>query len=72
MFYIVIFDNGVEFRDVSGIEMSCLIGGVRRTKIYFAHPYKSNDRAINENNNRMIRKYVSKSSDISKYSNEQI
>lgn len=72
IFSYIIFDNGVEFRDVDGIENSCLLANTKRTKIYFARPYRSTDRAINENNNRMIRKWIPKSSDINGFSNKSI
>jgi IS30 family transposase len=60
VFAYIIFDNGIEFRGVNGIENSCLNANVKRTKIYFAHPYRSWERAINENGNRIIRKYLPK------------
>jgi IS30 family transposase len=60
IFTYIIFDNGIEFRDVDGIENSCCEFNIKRTKIFFASPYRSNDRAINENNNRMVRKFFGK------------
>jgi IS30 family transposase len=43
IFTYIIFDNGIEFRDVDGIENSCCEFNIKRTKIFFARPYKSND-----------------------------
>lgn len=58
-FKTITFDNGVEFMDYEGMEKSCLRKG-RRTKIYYAHPYCSGERGSNENNNRMIRRWIPK------------
>ena len=35
-----------------------------RTKIYYAHPYCSGERGSNENNNRMIRRWIPKGTKI--------
>jgi IS30 family transposase len=72
IFTYIIFDNGVEFRDVNGIENSNLIMNIKRTKVYFARPYCSTDRAINENNNRMIRKFFGKKTNFNLVSDKQI
>ena len=58
-FKTITFDNGVEFMDYSGMEKSCLRKG-KRTNIYYAHPYCSGERGTNENNNRMIRRWIPK------------
>jgi IS30 family transposase len=72
IFRIIIFDNGIEFRDINGIENSCLQSNTKRTRIFFAHPYRSNERAINENGNRLARKYFGKGSNFDKVSDKQI
>lgn len=43
-----------------------MFGGTARTHIYYAHPYSSWERGSNKNTNRMIRRFISKGSDISK------
>ena len=58
-FKTITFDNGVEFMDYKGMEKSCL-RKKKRTKIYYAHPYCSGERGTNENNNRMIRRWIPK------------
>ena len=58
-FKTITFDNGVEFMDYCGMEKSCLRKG-KRTNIYYAHPYCSGERGTNENNNRMIRRWIPK------------
>ena len=46
-----------------GLEKSC-IRKKNRTSIYYAHPYCSGERGTNENNNRMIRRFIPKGIDI--------
>ena len=64
-FKTITFDNGVEFLGYQGIERSCRKKG-KRTKIYYAHPYRSCERGSNENNNRMIRRWIPKGTDMTK------
>ena len=63
MFKAITFDNGVEFMGYKGLEKSCL-RKKKRTEIYYAHPYCSGERGTNENNNRMIRRWIPKGEDI--------
>ncbi len=58
-FKTITFDNGVEFMDYKGMEESCL-RRKPRTSIYYAHPYCSGERGSNENNNRLIRRWIPK------------
>ena len=51
-------DNGREF---AGHEQ---IGAVLDADIYFAHPYSSWERVVNENANGLMRQYVKKGSDL--------
>ena len=70
-FKTITFDNGTEFMDYEGMERSCLRKGTR-TKIYYAHPYCSGERGSNENNNRMIRRWIPKGTLIDDISNKFI
>lgn len=70
-FKTITFDNGVEFMDYEGMEKSCLRKG-NRTQIYYAHPYCSGERGSNENNNRMIRRWIPKGTIIDDISNRFI
>ena len=54
-----------------GIEKSCRIKKTR-TKVYYAHPYRSCERGTNENNNRMIRRWIPKGTLIDNISKEFI
>lgn len=70
-FKTITFDNGAEFRDYEEMEKSC-IRKTKRTQIYYAHPYCSGERGTNENNNRMIRRWIPKGTEIDKISKEFI
>ena len=54
-----------------GMEKSCLRQG-KRTQIYYAHPYCSGERGSNENNNRLIRRWIPKGISIDDISKEFI
>ncbi len=71
IFKSITVDNGTEFSNVAQLEASCL-GNYKRTTIYHCHPYSSYERGSNENQNRFIRLFVPKGTDISKLSNEYI
>ena len=40
----------------------------KRTTIYYAHPYCSWERGSNKNNNKLIRKFIKKKTDIKNFS----
>jgi len=67
----ITLDNGREFLDWESIERSGL-NGKKRTLVYFAHPYSSWERGTNENQNKMIRRFIPKGTDISKVSDRDI
>ncbi len=64
-------DNGSEFLDYEALEKS-VFSRAKRTHIYYAHPYSSWERGTNENTNRMIRRFIPKGSDISKFTCAEI
>ena len=59
-------DNGVEFAGHEAISKAL------DTKFYFAHPYSSWERGLNENTNGLIRQYVKKGSDFNSVSDDDI
>ena len=66
LFKTITVDNGVEFSDCAGIERSCRRKNQKRTVLYYCHPYTSCERGSNENQNRMIRRFIPKGVDIGK------
>jgi len=58
-------DNGSEFEDFSAAEKW-------GTKIYFAHPYSSWERPVNERHNGLLRAFVPKGVSIEKFTPEQM
>lgn len=59
MTYTIIGDNGSEFAGHEEISKELNID------FYFAHPYSSWERGLNENTNGLIRQYLKKGSDFS-------
>lgn len=68
IFKSITFDNGTEFSDASGIEISPYTGN-QRTTVYYCHPYSSFERGSNENQNGFIRRFIPKGIPICNYSN---
>lgn len=60
------FDNGTEF--ANHLEIAQLIGA----PIYFAHPYHSWERGLNENTNGLIRQFIPKKQNIHEVPDETI
>lgn len=60
IFKTITADNGSEFLDWERLEESKLTQGAKRTKFYYAHPYSSFERGTNENQNRLIRRFIPK------------
>lgn len=70
-FKTITMDNGCEFLCQEGIERSCL-AKKQRTMAYFCHPYSAFERGSNENANKLIRRFIPKGADISKYTEKEI
>jgi IS30 family transposase len=62
----ITFDNGLEFAGHEEIAKGLA------ADVYFAHPYASWERGINENTNGLIRQYFPKGTDFSKVTDEQV
>lgn len=56
LFKTITVDNGTEFSDAEGMEKSRR-NKKNRTKIYYCHAYRSNERGSNENGNRFLRRW---------------
>lgn len=68
----ITFDNGSEFLDWRSIEQSSLRKTSYRTTVYFAHPYSAWERGSNENQNRIIRRFIPKGTGIAQISEKEI
>lgn len=64
-------DNGCEFSDTEALERSRR-SSRRRTSFYYCHPYCSSERGSNENQNRIIRRFIKKGTAIRGYSDEYL
>jgi len=62
----ITFDNGMEFADHETIAKSL------DADIYFAHPYSSWERGINENTNGLIRQYFPKGMDFNQVTDDDV
>jgi len=62
----ITFDNGKEFAEHE------LMAAYLKADIYFAHPYSSWERGLNENSNGLLRQYFPKGTDISTYSQAKL
>lgn len=62
----ITFDNGKEFSDHEKIAK------LLNTEIYFAHPYSSWERGLNEYQNKLIRQYVPKKTEFKNVSPQKI
>lgn len=71
IFRTITFDNGTEFSNALGIEFSPYTKQ-RRTRVYYAHPYRSSERGSNENQNGFIRRFIPKGIPISSFSDKYL
>lgn len=65
VFKTITSDNGSEFARLDELTTD-------ETRIFFAHPYSSSERAQNERSNRMLREYLPKGCSIEQYTDEEI
>lgn len=59
-------DNGREFAEFAAIEKQL------KTEFYFANPYHSWERGVNENTNGLVRQYFPKQTDFARISDEEV
>lgn len=71
-FKTITVDNGTEFGDGDLIERSAVNDKKKRTSVYFCHPYASSERGSNENQNKLVRRWIPKGDSIGDYSPEEI
>lgn len=71
LFKSITVDNGCEFQDFEGIELSHRRKG-KRTIVFFCHPYSAYERGSNENMNRLIRRFFPKGTNFDEVTKEQV
>lgn len=71
-FKTITMDNGVEFLNMEGVEASVIESNDKRTVAYYCHPYCSFERGSNENQNKLVRRWIAKGEDISNYDDDYI
>lgn len=62
----ITFDNGLEFSEHKEVAKAL------DAEIYFAHPYYSHERGLNENKNGLLRQYIQKGTDFREVSEEDL
>lgn len=65
-------DNGHEFLNYDKIEISKFNKKQRRTVVYYADPYSSWQKGMNENCNGILRRFIPKGTDLNKVSKEKL
>lgn len=65
-------DNGHEFLNYDKIEISKFNKDERRTVVYYADPYSSWQKGMNENCNGILRRFIPKGTDLNKISSEKL
>ena len=70
LFPVIVTDNGTEFDQFKEIERS--IYGGQRTRVFFCHPYRSNEKPHCENNHALIRRILRKGTDFTKITQKEV
>ena len=65
-------DNGHEFLNYDKIEISCLDKSKRRTVVYYADPYSSWQKGMNENCNGILRRFIPKGKNLNKITKKKL
>lgn len=71
LFKTITVDNGTEFSDYDGMKRSRR-NARDRTEVYYCHPYRSCERASNENQNRHIRRWCPKGDSFDDITNKEV
>lgn len=72
VFPVILTDNGSEFADVAGIERSVFDPRLKRTHVFYCEPNRSDEKASCENNHRLIRDVIPKSTSLMPYTQADI
>jgi IS30 family transposase len=71
VFKTITCDNGSEFSDFYGIQRG-KEGRIKRTSLYYCHPYSAYERGSNENQNKLIRRHFPKGTSFAKVTADDI
>ena len=71
IFRSITVDNGTENQNYIGLERS-VRNQMKRTEVYYCHPYSPAERGSNENQNKLVRRFIPKGSRIGDYSKAEI
>jgi len=71
-FPVILTDNGSEFMDISGMERSVTDPSVKRTRIFFCEPNRSDQKGACENNHKYIRYIIPKGNSLEPYDQSDI
>lgn len=72
MFPVILTDNGVEFDDIIGMERSVFDHSVKRTRIFFCEPNRSDEKAACENNHKRVRDIFLKGKPLAGYTQDEV
>ena len=72
VFKTITVDNGCEFLDGERLEHSIRSPSKKRTNLYYANPYCAWERGSNENQNKLIRRFVPKGTDIGMLTHSEV
>lgn len=71
-FKTITVDNGCEFLNQTSMEKSIYNKIMKRTMVYYRHPYCAYERGSNENQNKMVRRWIPKGARISDFTDKYI
>ena len=72
IFKTITVDNGSEFLDGERLERSRRSPSKSRTCVYYAHPYCAWERGSNENQNKLIRRFLPKGTDVGQLTGKDV
>ena len=72
MFPVILTDNGVESDDIIGMERSVFDQKVKRTRIFFCEPNRSDEKGACENNHKRVRDIFPKGKPLTGFTQDEV